>query len=157
MTSKRWVWIGGGNHTFTTVHVTNLVAGIWCTVTRGKNNNVYYFTDGEDVNQREFLGRYVGVNGVDAGACWSIPSWLGWSLSYVGAVPPPFVHMFGQTFTGLFCLFLMLLFHFFLTQCTFYFLASDAKARRELGYKNVITIDEGFKELEAAAKGKEKE
>mmetsp|Transcript_31424 Transcript_31424/g.49075 ORF Transcript_31424/g.49075 Transcript_31424/m.49075 type:complete len:328 (-) Transcript_31424:43-1026(-) len=130
MATKRWVWIGGGNHQFTTVHVSNLVYGIWCAVQRGKNNNVYYFTDGENVHQKEFLGRLVGTKGVDASQCWSIPSWLGFSLAYCRLVPPQFAHMFGQTFT-----------------------ATDAKARSELGYKNVITIEEGFKELEEEAKG----
>ena len=133
MSSKRWVWIGGGNHNFTTVHVNNLVAGIWCTVTKGKNNNVYYFTDGEDVNQREFLGRLVGMRGVNAGGCWSVPSWLGWSLAYVGAVPPQFVHMFGQNFTGLFFIF---------GCCLFFWLF--LYGRVHVGFINLIPITYHF-------------
>ena len=121
MRLKRWVWLGGGNHEFTTVHVANLVNGIWCTTQKGRNNNVYYFTDGKNVNQREFLGRLVGLRGVDASQCWSIPSWLGFSLAYCHLIPPQFVHMFGQNFTG-FDLFLFLFLFFLFCYSLFLFI-----------------------------------
>lgn len=67
----------------------------------------------------------MATRGVDATKAGYAPYWAAYLGGWLGFVPLTVVRLFGE-------------------ECT----VSDAKARKEIGYSNVITREEGLKELE---------
>src|SRR3954447_10450841 len=140
--SGRWAWIGGGRHRTSTTHVDNVVAGLWLGATKGAPGGVYFVTDGEPVVFRDFFERLLRTQGIELGdknaPRWLVgaAAWLGegaWRVLPVSGAPP-------------------------VTRLA-YWLASQectidiTRAREELGYRPVRTIDEGMGELERAHSG----
>jgi nucleoside-diphosphate-sugar epimerase len=62
----RFAWIGGGHHLTSTTHVDNAVEGLVLAAQRGKPGGVYFVTDGEPVEFREFVTKLLGTQGVVA-------------------------------------------------------------------------------------------
>jgi nucleoside-diphosphate-sugar epimerase len=62
----RFAWIGGGHHLTSTTHVDNAVEGLALAAQRGKPGGVYFVTDGEPVQFREFVTKLLGTQGVVA-------------------------------------------------------------------------------------------
>src|SRR6476619_1025143 len=52
--SGRFRWVGGGRHLTATTHVDNTVEGLWLAATRGPAGGVWFVTDGDPVEFREF-------------------------------------------------------------------------------------------------------
>jgi nucleoside-diphosphate-sugar epimerase len=140
--SGRWAWIGGGAHRTSTTHVDNVVEGLWLGATKGAPGGVYFVTDGEPVVFREFFTRLLATQGVELGdkkaprAVAGAAAVLGeaaWSMLPLPGQPP-------------------------VTRLA-YWLASQectidiTRARAELGYTPIKTIDEGMEELERAHLG----
>ena len=138
----RWAWIGGGRHRTSTTHVENVVEGLWLGATKGAPGGVYFVTDGEPVVFRDFFERLLRTQGVELGdksaPRWLVgaAAWLGegaWRVLPVNGAPP--------------------------VTTLAYWLASQectidiTRARTELGYEPVRTIDEGMEELERAHRG----
>jgi nucleoside-diphosphate-sugar epimerase len=134
----RFKWIGGGRHLTSTCHVANVVEGMLLAAEKGHGGNAYFLTDGEPVEFRGFLTRMLATQGVQIGD-GSLPRGLAWTAA--GACEalwdtlrlpgnPPItrmvVNLFGQEVT-----------------------VDDAKARRELSYRGLKTIDAGLAELAA--------
>lgn len=122
-------WIGQGRYLTSTTHVANAVEGLILGAEKGRPGHVYFVTDGAPVEFRGFLTRLLATHGVDPGAR-SIPRWVAWlTVALTGWMKrPP------------------------LTRTAFSLMAhevtvDDAKARRELGYREVIGIDAGLAEL----------
>jgi nucleoside-diphosphate-sugar epimerase len=137
--SGRFAWIGGGRHLTSTAHIDNTVEGLMLGAQRGRPGNVYFVTDGEPVVFREFVGQLLATQGV-AAPTRSIPAPLAWMLMSVGEGaarllpgdhPPPLTR-FAYWVSS--------------QECT---IRID-KARDELGYAPVRTIDDGLAELGAA-------
>ena len=63
--SGRFRWVGGGRHLTATTHIDNTVEGLWLAATRGPAGGVWFVTDGEPVEFREFLTAMVGTQGVE--------------------------------------------------------------------------------------------
>jgi len=133
-------WIGGGRFLTSTCHVANLCAGMIAAAERGRGGEVYFLTDGEPVEMREFLGALLQAEGVDPGAK-SVPRWVAaatagmaealWRGFRLRGKPPitrTAVKLVGEEVT-----------------------VDDSKARRELGYTGVVTRDEGLRQMTAAA------
>lgn len=59
-----FIWVDGGKHPFEAVHVDNLVEAIVAALTRGKDRNVYFVTDGEHSTIREFFSEFFQSVGV---------------------------------------------------------------------------------------------
>ncbi|HEX8855722.1 MAG TPA: NAD-dependent epimerase/dehydratase family protein [Thermoleophilaceae bacterium] len=136
----RFAWIGGGRHLTSTTHVDNVVHGLVLGAQRGAAGEAYFVTDGDPVVFREFVTALLDTQGLEP-PDRSIPAPLAGALAAVsetlwGTLPlpggPPLTRMAywaaGQ-------------------ECTI----DISRARSELGYEPVKSLDEGLAELRAPA------
>jgi nucleoside-diphosphate-sugar epimerase len=134
--SGRFAWIGGGRHRTSTTHIDNTVHGLMLAAVRGAPGGVYFVTDGEPVVFRDFITRLLATQGVEAPAR-SVPtrvaravaatSEAAWRLLPLPGRPP-------------------------LTRLTVWVSGLETtiditRAREELGYAPVTTIDQGLAEM----------
>ena len=134
--SGRFAWIGGGRHMTSTTHVDNVVEGLVLAAERGASGAAYFVTDGEPIEFRDFVTRLLDTQGVEAPKR-SVPRGLARAVAGAGerlwgALPlrgdPP------------------------LTRLAFWLSAQEAtinisRAREELGYEPLRTIEDGMAEL----------
>jgi nucleoside-diphosphate-sugar epimerase len=134
--SGRFAWIGGGHHRTSTTHIENTVHGLMLAAERGAPGGVYFVTDGESVVFRDFITRLLATQGVEA-PTRSVPtrvaravaatSEAAWRLLPLPGRPP-------------------------LTRLTVWVSGLETtlditRAREELGYAPVKTIDQGLAEM----------
>jgi nucleoside-diphosphate-sugar epimerase len=134
--SGRFAWIGGGHHRTSTTHIDNTVHGLMLAAKRGAPGGVYFVTDGEPVVFRDFITRLLATQGVEA-PTRSVPtraaravaatSEAAWRLLPLPGRPP-------------------------LTRLTVWVSGLETtlditRAREELGYAPVKTIDQGLAEM----------
>ena len=128
----KFAWIGGGHYLSSTCHVANVVEGALLAAERGKDGEIYFLTDGEPVDFRDFLTAMLATQGVDAGTR-TVPRWVAKALASVTSwmkTPPvtrTAVAIVGGEVTVV-----------------------DAKARKELGYASTVTREAGLAEMRAA-------
>jgi nucleoside-diphosphate-sugar epimerase len=132
------VWFSGGRYRTSTTHVANAAAGLIAAAERGRGGDIYFVTDGEPVVFRDFITQMLATQDVAApsrsvplpavrAVASTLTAWA--SLTRARTEPlltPAALALMGQEMT-----------------------VSDAKARRELGYRPVITVEEGLSELRA--------
>jgi nucleoside-diphosphate-sugar epimerase len=123
-------WIGGGHYLTSTVHVDNVIEGMLLAADKGTPGSIYFLTDGQPVDFRDFITKLLATQGVDAGKR-NVPRWLARTAVTLTAwmKRPP------------------------LTKTAFALMAhevtvDDSKARRELGYTSKKTIEQGLAEME---------
>lgn len=126
---KQFGWIDGGRYLTSTVHIDNVVEGLLLAAEKGKPGEIYFLTDGEPVDFRDFLTRMLATQGVTPPGR-NIPRWVAKALVRLTSwmKKPP------------------------LTKSAFSVVAhevtvDDRKARRELGYVGKKSIDEGLAEM----------
>jgi nucleoside-diphosphate-sugar epimerase len=134
--SGRFAWIGGGHHRTSTTHIDNTVEGLMLAAERGAPGGVYFVTDAEPVVFRDFITRLLATQGVEA-PTRSVPtrvaravaatSEAAWRLLPLPGRPP-------------------------LTRLTVWVSGLETtlditRAREELGYAPVKTIDQGLAEM----------
>jgi nucleoside-diphosphate-sugar epimerase len=134
--SGRFAWIGGGHHRTSTTHIDNTVEGLMLAAERGAPGGVYFVTDGEPVVFRDFITRLLATQGVEA-PTRSVPtpvaravaatSEAAWRMLPLPGRPP-------------------------LTRLTVWVSGLETtiditRAREELGYAPVVTIDDGLAEM----------
>jgi nucleoside-diphosphate-sugar epimerase len=134
--SGRFAWIGGGRHRTSTTHVDNAVHGLMLAAERGAPGGVYFVTDGEPVVFRDFITRLLATQGLEP-PTRSVPlgvaravaatSEAAWRLLPLPGRPP-------------------------LTRLTVWVSGLETtiditRAREELGYAPVTTIDQGLIEM----------
>jgi len=134
--SGRFRWIGGGRQLTSTTHVDNTVEGLVLAADRGTPGAAYFVTDGEPVVFREFLTALLATRGVEA-PDGSVPRPVAtagarvceaaWRLLPLPGTPP--LTRFAVWIASL--------------ECTL----DDSRARAELGYRPVISRDEGLAAL----------
>ena len=138
--SKRFSWIGGGEHRTSTTHVDNVVEGLVLGAERGRPGEAYFVTDGEPVVFREFVTELLGTHGVeppDRNAPRALVRALAaasegaWRVLPLRGSPPV---------TRIACWLASL-------ETTI----DISKAREQLGYEPVITREEGMEALRAEA------
>jgi nucleoside-diphosphate-sugar epimerase len=127
--SGKFGWFSGGHYRTSTTHVDNVVEGLLLAAEKGKPGEIYFISDGEPVEFRDFITRLLATQGVDAGTR-SVPRWVARTLVALTSwmKRPP------------------------LTRMAFALMAhevtiDDSKARRELGYAGRKTVEEGLAEL----------
>jgi nucleoside-diphosphate-sugar epimerase len=136
----QFAWIGGGRNRTATTHVDNVVEGLLLAAERGRPGEAYFVTDGEPVIFREFVTEMLATQGVTP-PDRSLPAWTAapmarlaeatWKLLPLKGTPPM------TTFRS-----------WLLTQdCTI----DISKARDELGYKPIVTREQGLAELREPA------
>jgi nucleoside-diphosphate-sugar epimerase len=138
--SGRFRWVGGGRHLTATTHIDNTVEGLWLAGTRGPAGGVWFVTDGEPVEFREFLTALVGTQGVDipdrsvpapvANAAARASEWLWRRLRRPGNPP---LTRFAVWVSS--------------QECTI----DISRAERELGYRPVTTREQGLAEFASPA------
>ncbi len=132
----KFAWIDGGRAMTSTTHIDNLIAALELALTRGKSGEAYFVVDGPPVAFRDFLKSYLASAGVDLGEK-SLPGWLVRLIANAteplfrlanSATPPPVTSFAAGIMSR---------------DCTI----NDAKARAELGYRPVVTVEEGLQRL----------
>lgn len=134
----KFAWIGGGKHLTSTTHVDNVVEGLVLAATKGSPGNAYFVTDGEPVVFREFVTKLLGTAGVEvpkrnmpAGIAKAVAAVAEGTWGLLGRDSAPPLTRLAVWLSAL--------------ECTI----DISKARRELGYEPVITVDRGMAELAA--------
>jgi len=129
----RFMWMDGGRYPTSTAHVDNVCEGLLLAAEKGRGGEVYFLTDGPPVELRDFVTKMLATRGVDPGnkslpkalvlGLARISEWV-WETFGLKGEPPATrmaVHLFGEPVT-----------------------VNDAKARRELGYRGLITREQGL-------------
>ena len=134
--SGQFRWIGGGRHLTSTTHVDNVIEGLMLGAGRGVAGGAYFITDGEPVVFRDFVTRLLATQGLEPGH-GELPLPVATAITVAGeaawrALPlrgsPPITRMVLWLSSQ---------------ECTI----DISRARNELGYAPVKTIDEGMAEL----------
>jgi nucleoside-diphosphate-sugar epimerase len=129
----RFGWIGGGHYPTSTCHVDNVAEGILLAAERGKPGEIYFLTDGDPVDFRDFLTQVLATYGVDPGDR-NVPRWLARATAALtGWMKRPPVTRTAIALVG--------------HEVT----VVDAKARRELGYTSHVSREQGLSEMRASA------
>ncbi len=136
--SKRFAWIGGGESILPTCHVRNLCEALVLAAEKGKGGEIYFVTDGEQWPARKILTEVLKTQGLTPPDI-SIPRPLAlgaaylceflWRVLPLPGAPPivrTMIYLIGTDIA-----------------------VSDAKIRRELGFKNVVSMAEGLREMGA--------
>ena len=134
--SGRFRWVGGGRQLTATTHIDNTVEGLWLGATKAPAGGVYFVTDGEPVVFREFLTRMLATQGVTI-PDKSVPPGVAkaaaataeriWRLLRRPGSPP--LTRFAVWVSS--------------QECTI----DISRAERELGYRPVISREDGLAEL----------
>jgi nucleoside-diphosphate-sugar epimerase len=132
----RFTWVDGGRHLVETVHVENVVEAVVCAFTHGQDKGIYFVTDDDPVTVRELLTALLRTRGIEPPEK-NIPGAIGKPLACVvdsmwralGLRGYPPLSRFDFQFIGI------------PRQYTI------ARARRELGYRPVLTRDSGLQEM----------
>jgi nucleoside-diphosphate-sugar epimerase len=134
--SGRFAWVGGGRQLTDVTHVENAVEGLLLGARRGRPGEAYFVTDGERVVFREFVSDLLRTQGVEPPAR-SVPAGIAgplaaaceaaWRILPVGGEPP-------------------------LTRFTVWISSQEctidiSKARAELGYRPVKSLEGGLAEM----------
>lgn len=134
----RFMWIDGGRSRTSTTHVANLVHGVELALERGNGGQAYFIADDGERTIREILSRLAATRGVTL-PTRSIPGKVARALAAVAEGAWRLLRLGGQPP---------------LTRFTAAMLSSNVtvrtdKARAELGWEPVITVDQGIAELSA--------
>jgi nucleoside-diphosphate-sugar epimerase len=132
----RFAWVGGGRHRTSTTHVDNVVHGLLLGAERGAPGGVYFVTDGEPVVFRDFVTRLLATQGVTP-PTRSLPAPVASAVATVGETAWRLLPLPGRPPV---------------TRLAYWLSAMEAtiditRARTELGYAPVRTLDEGLEEL----------
>jgi nucleoside-diphosphate-sugar epimerase len=135
----KWAWVGGGRNVTDTAHVGNVVEGLRLAADRGRAGEAYFVTDDESVVFREFVSALIETQGVEP-PDRSLPGWTAMPLARVSEAAWKALPLRGEppmtTFRA-----------WVLTQeCTI----DISKAKRELGYRPVVSREQGLAELRVA-------
>jgi nucleoside-diphosphate-sugar epimerase len=135
----RFAWIGGGRHLTSTTHVDNTVHGLMLGAERGRPGEVYFVTDGDPVVFREFFVELLGTQGVEM-PDRSMPAPVARTAAAASEAIWRLLPLKGQPPVTRLAVWLSSL------ECTI----DISKARGELEYAPVRTIDEGMQDLRSA-------
>ncbi|HEY4223080.1 MAG TPA: NAD-dependent epimerase/dehydratase family protein [Myxococcota bacterium] len=130
--SGRFAWIGGGTNLMSTTHVDNACHGLIVAGERGVGGETYFVTDGDHISFRAMVEAMLRARGV-APPTRTIPRALAHGISIAGTAVASALGLARPM----------------LPHATFHLLADevtllDDKARRELGYQNVISREQGL-------------
>lgn len=134
MDAKRFVWVNGGHNRYSTCHVDNVAEAVVCALTRGAGGSAYFATDSSARTYREVIESQMMA---EYGTCPNsptVPRWIAlavatlvetlWRLMRVTASPP--------------------ITRSLLTLMAYDLVVHDQRARSELGYRTVTSVDAGL-------------
>lgn len=131
-----FAWLDGGTQRTSTCHVANLVEALSLALDHGEGGRAYFVSDGEDRSMRETLGSLAGARGVIL-PTRSVPSFL---MRPLARVVEGLYRLFGVKRTPPVTAFAIAMMSASVT-------VRDDRARAELGYRPVKTIEAGLREL----------
>lgn len=134
--SGKLAWIGGGNYLISTTHIANAVEGMLLALTKGRSGEVYFITDGKSSKFREFISALLTTQNIDA-PTKQMPRWVVVSAVRLGEIAS---RLTGGKLNG------PMSWQEYATLGDQVTLNID-KARTELGYEPIITIEQGLEEL----------
>lgn len=132
----RWRWIGGSHQILSTIHVKNLASAILSALHSKIGGEAFFVTDGDRRSMRTTFGAILKAHNLEPGekelprsvAVFMAHLFGGiWKLLRLKSRPPVAPIMIRLMATE--------------------FSVSDQKAREKLGYRNVISFEEGIREL----------
>ena len=129
-------WIGGGNYKISTTHLSNVVSGVLLGLEKGRVGEIYFVTDGTPVIFREFITKLLATQGVEAPTT-QVPRWIVASVARIGDA---LSNLTGGKING------PMSWQEYATLGVEVTLNIE-KARKELGYTPVMTIEQGLAEL----------
>jgi nucleoside-diphosphate-sugar epimerase len=135
----QFAWIGGGKNITDTAHVDNVCEGLVLASEKGRPGEAYFITDGERVVFREFVTAMLETQGVEAPSR-SIPAWTAAPLAGICETAWKLLPLPGDPPMTKFRSWLLT------QECT---IRID-KARDELGYRPIVSHEQGLAELETA-------
>ncbi|MFN8397827.1 MAG: NAD-dependent epimerase/dehydratase family protein [Bacteroidia bacterium] len=134
----RMQYIDGGRHRFVTCHVLNVCHALILADQSAQSGKTYFITDGETPVFKEFITKYVATQGVsipDKDVSLRVAKTMATMMEFVWKTfrlkghPPLYrglVIAFGLEF-----------------------ITNDTKARKEIGYKQIVTIEQGLELMRA--------
>lgn len=131
--SGQFKWIDGGHYLTSTCHVTNVCEGIILAAEKGRGGQVYFLTDGQPIEVREFFTKMLKTQGITSES-GSIPGWLAMAIAQLIEFFWTTYELTGQppvTVTAL---------RLIGTEVT----VDDTKARKELGYQGLVSLEAGL-------------
>lgn len=131
-------WIDGGHYLTSTTHIANVCEGVALALNKGRSGETYFVTDGVPIQFRSFITSLLETQGIVAPAK-SVPRWMMRGVATIGDFLDglsggrikPLISR--QVFATI----------------AFEVTLDITKARDQLGYHPVITMDEGMSELKA--------
>lgn len=137
--SGRFAWIGGGRHRTSTAHVDNVIEGLVLGAREGRSGQAYFVTDGEPLVFRDFVSRLLDTQGENPGER-NLPKPVAAAIARGGEALWRGLPLDGAPPLTRLALWLTSL------ECTI----DTTKARSELGYRPVISVDHGLASLPRA-------
>jgi nucleoside-diphosphate-sugar epimerase len=134
----KFAWIGGGDYQVSTTHIANLCHSVELALLRGRGGEAYFVTDDEPVEFRSFVTKMMATQGI-AAPDKTVPrsivktmarlgDWVG-TLSRGKIIPPVTLQVFASSAVEI--------------------TLNTEKARRELGYRSVVSRESGLAEMRA--------
>lgn len=138
-----FAWLDGGRQRTSTTHVANLVHALALALGKGRGGQAYFVADDGERTMRDFLSALARTQGVDLGDR-QVPSFVVrpaarviegvWRLFGIAKAPP--------------------MTRFAIDMMSASVTVSTAKARAELGYAPVVSVEEGLRRMTAEAGSK---
>ncbi|MEZ5692416.1 MAG: NAD-dependent epimerase/dehydratase family protein [Altererythrobacter sp.] len=135
-----WVWVGGGKAVTSTTHIDNLVHAIELALTGGTPGEAYFILDDGDVSMREMISGMAASRNLTLGDK-AMPAWLAGVIGAVGEFAWRTFNLKGKPLLTRHEAMVMA------RDCTLV----DTKAREQLGYRPVVSREEGLAKLGSAA------
>jgi nucleoside-diphosphate-sugar epimerase len=132
----RFAWIGGGHHRTDTTHVDNVVHGLRLAAAGGDDGEIYFVTDGEAVEFRQFVSELIRTQGLEP-PTRSLPAPLAATIAVACEEAWRRLPLPGRPPLTRFAVWVSS------QECTI----EIAKARRDLGYEPIRGRAEGLAEL----------
>lgn len=131
----QWMWINNGQAKTSTTHIANLVHAIDLALTRGNGGQVYFILDDGVRTLKEMISGIAATRGITLPEK-SVPSWLADMLAGAMETTWRTFNLKGEPLT-----------RFAAMIMSRDSVLIDAKARREMGYAPVISVEEGLRQL----------
>jgi nucleoside-diphosphate-sugar epimerase len=136
----RFGWFSGGRYPYATCHVDNLCEAVSLALQSQLSGEALFVTDGDPVELRDFLGRRIQASGlpvphlsIPADAAWALAGLVEGAWRRLGLATEPPVTREAVRLLG------------------FPFTLDNRRSHRQLGYRPVITADQGLRQLSSRA------
>lgn len=134
----QWMWVGGGRARTSTTHIDNLVHAIELSLSRGRGGEAYFVLDDGVHTMKEMISGIAATENITL-PDKEIPAWL---ADMVGGLCEGVWGLFGLKNEPPLTRFSAMIMS---RECVL----SDAKARSELNYRPVVSVEDGLRRLSA--------